>query len=487
MSFAVQDIFANRYKLLHRSSVSDSIETWKAEDIKTKSSITLRFANEAGNTVLNGLLLKEYLLLTQIRHHRLLMPLHFDEWENISYLVYPFPDGNSLKQNIQAEQFLNEEAATNLFIALLEGVQALHIEGVLHRNIQPSNIFLIKSQYIIGQFKRLNEITFGQQQELLPYSAPELFGEQPKYVAESDLFSIAVVVYYACSGILPWQGLGGLAILKGAVAPKLPNTFSENFSKQLIACMTIMPEERPSVHEIIQIFSNNPTIIVNKPEISISNNYSVIEKPMVDENIQPVEEKKRSRKPVFAIIILLLFISAVTTILFQKYSTISGLKVVTGKTQPELENVDSKEPITAALVLNENDFIIEEIISEVENTSSLDTTTSKPNIYTYKKRMLKPFRNEAGMYGYMGYKKKIIIEPVFEDVYQFSEHLAAVKSKNLWGYIDTTGDWIIKPQFVKAETFKNGVATVQKDGVNYLINTEGTCVTGCSSVSQQSF
>jgi hypothetical protein len=87
----------------------------------------------------------------------------------------------------------------------------------------------------------------------------------------------------------------------------------------------------------------------------------------------------------------------------------------------------------------------------------------------------------------MGYKKKIIIEPAFEDVFEFSGHIAAVKSKNLWGYIDTTGNWIIKPQFIKAETFKNGLATVQKDGINFTINTEGTCVTGCSSISKQSF
>ncbi len=486
MPFTAQDIFASRYKLLNRSSVSDSIETWKAEDIKTKSSITLRFANEAGNTVLNGLLLKEYLLLTQIRHHRLLMPLHFDEWESISYLVYPFPDGNSLKQNIQAEQFLNEEAATNLFLALLEGVYALHTEGVLHRNIQPSNIFLIKSQYVIGQFKRQNEITFGQQQELLPYSAPELFGEQPEYVAESDLFSVAVVVYYACSGILPWQGLGGLALLKGAVAPKLPNTFSENFSKQLIACMAIIPEERPSVHEIIQAFSNNRPVIVSEQETSILKINSVVEVPLVAENIQPVKEKKRNRKPVFVVIIFLLFTSAVITLLFQKKYTTPSTKVVAEKTQPALEKKKPKERINSALVLNENDTIPEGIISEADNTSSSDTTTSKPQKYTYKKRILTPFRNEAGMYGYMS-KEAIIIEPVFEDVFEFSEHLAAVKSKNLWGYIDTVGNWIIKPQFIKAETFKNGMATVQKDGVNYIINTEGTCVTGCSSISQQSF
>ena len=33
----------------------------------------------------------------------------------------------------------------------------------------------------------------------------------------------------------------------------------------------------------------------------------------------------------------------------------------------------------------------------------------------------------------------------------------------------------------------NGFVRNEKDGSVYMINSEGTCVTGCSSISQQSF
>jgi hypothetical protein len=44
----------------------------------------------------------------------------------------------------------------------------------------------------------------------------------------------------------------------------------------------------------------------------------------------------------------------------------------------------------------------------------------------------------------------------------FSEGLAAVKQGDLWGYIDTKGNLVIKPQFVRAEYFFDGMARVRK-------------------------
>jgi hypothetical protein len=251
--------------------------------------------------------------------------------------------------------------------------------------------------------------------------------------------------------------------------------------------MALAPEDRPSISDIIQTFSNNQPIVANEPKLSVSEINTVIETPVVTENIQPIKEKKRNRKPVFAFIIFILIFSITGVIFLRNYFNEPNTLSVKEKITPVIEKKQTDGSNVSELTLNENDSILEEAIVEVDTSTVIDTATSKPKKYAYKKRSLIPFRNEAGLYGYMGYKKKIIIEPAFEDVFEFSGHIAAVKSKNLWGYIDTTGNWIIKPQFIKAETFKNGLATVQKDGINFTINTEGTCVTGCSSISQQSF
>ena len=49
---------------------------------------------------------------------------------------------------------------------------------------------------------------------------------------------------------------------------------------------------------------------------------------------------------------------------------------------------------------------------------------------------------------------------------EFSEGLAAVQQGKLWGYIDTKGNMVIKPQFVRAEYFFDGLARVWKPGAH---------------------
>jgi hypothetical protein len=49
-------------------------------------------------------------------------------------------------------------------------------------------------------------------------------------------------------------------------------------------------------------------------------------------------------------------------------------------------------------------------------------------------------------------------EILFED---FSEGLANVRVNGLWGYIDKSGAFSIKPQFDSARRFSNGLALVQ--------------------------
>jgi hypothetical protein len=56
-----------------------------------------------------------------------------------------------------------------------------------------------------------------------------------------------------------------------------------------------------------------------------------------------------------------------------------------------------------------------------------------------------------------------VIPPEFEQVMPFSEGLAAVTmdaQDGAWGYIDTSGAWIIEPQFGHAKAFAHGLAEV---------------------------
>jgi hypothetical protein len=63
-------------------------------------------------------------------------------------------------------------------------------------------------------------------------------------------------------------------------------------------------------------------------------------------------------------------------------------------------------------------------------------------------------------------------------VRSFSEGLAAASPSDtpLWGFIDTTGTCVIEPQFLRAYSFSNGRAAVEKNGAFGYIDPDGEMV-----------
>ena len=53
----------------------------------------------------------------------------------------------------------------------------------------------------------------------------------------------------------------------------------------------------------------------------------------------------------------------------------------------------------------------------------------------------------GGKYGYMDKNGKMVIEPQFEEGFEFHEGIAIVKKDGKYGFIDKTGNFIIAPQF----------------------------------------
>ena len=81
------------------------------------------------------------------------------------------------------------------------------------------------------------------------------------------------------------------------------------------------------------------------------------------------------------------------------------------------------------------------------------------------------------LWGYVNSKGEYVISPRFDDAKDFYENMAIVSVGGKYGYIDTTGKYLINPQFDYAEYFpEDGLAVVKVDDKYGYIDKTGKYV-----------
>jgi hypothetical protein len=97
--------------------------------------------------------------------------------------------------------------------------------------------------------------------------------------------------------------------------------------------------------------------------------------------------------------------------------------------------------------------------SGYQNIYGINTEDQPGQLYRFSEGFGVIFK--YNMYGFIDTSGKIIASPVYDEVHPFSNGFAAVRHGNFWGYIDKTGKEIIPLQFKLAFSFsKEGLACV---------------------------
>ncbi len=124
--------------------------------------------------------------------------------------------------------------AKTVIKAVLKGLLALHDAGYIHRDIDPSNIFVTDGEQIklidFGICKQMKQLTTNDRQLTVAgafmgkpeYASPELaLGDLKHQNRTSDIYSMGVLLYQCMTGNVPFEGTR-FDILDKQVKEKLP-------------------------------------------------------------------------------------------------------------------------------------------------------------------------------------------------------------------------------------------------------------------------
>jgi serine/threonine protein kinase len=215
------------------------------EGYRTSDTYTLRFEREAQ-------------AVANLKHPNIITIFHFGRHEGLYYLVMEYVDGADLDTVSRNYTDNGELMPHNDVIRILDAIAAAldyaHSQGVIHRDVKPSNIMIERNGRPVltdfGLALRVSEGTVGESFGSPHYISPEQARNSANAVPQSDLYSLGIVAYELLTGAVPFDDPSPTALAVQHLIAPVPSarsfnrSLSEDVERVLNKILAKNPEER---------------------------------------------------------------------------------------------------------------------------------------------------------------------------------------------------------------------------------------------------
>ena len=256
--------------------------------------------------------------------------LDFFEINNTAYIVMEYLEGITLKQYLRENQRIAPEDLIELLVPLIESLDEIHSQGMIHRDISPDNIMVLPDGRIkLMDFGAARDYTeFGEKSlsiVLKPgYAPPEQYQTHGIQGPWTDIYALCATMYKCITGENPPDAIERVmddslkkisefgivippqeeaAIIKGmSVSAKDRYQDIKDFCEDLYGGYEEIPASENEEIEIEQV------LIKENVENKVKKKTSVQEVKSKTDNKKYRQQKKLSGKAVLAVILCILLV-----------------------------------------------------------------------------------------------------------------------------------------------------------------------------------
>jgi hypothetical protein len=222
------------YRLLKLLGAGGMGAVYEAEHPTTGHRVAVKLLSHrlASNTASIERFRQEGRLASQLVHPRCVFVLAADTDAGRPYIVMELMPGQTLKDLVDARGPLPFEEAVAHALDVVDGLAEVHLLGMIHRDVKPSNCFLTADGRVkVGDFGLSKSLAGPQSAHLtgsgaflgtILFASPEQIRGEPLDYA-SDVYSVCATLYYLLCGEAPFHHDSPTAALAKAISEDPPS------------------------------------------------------------------------------------------------------------------------------------------------------------------------------------------------------------------------------------------------------------------------
>jgi hypothetical protein len=261
-TLSASELVLGRYRPLQPLGSGGSGSVWLARDEQNGLDVALKIVAREGKAGVRAE--REAEAAARLRHPRCLRAYTYAEDDRNVYIAYEYVPGRTMRDRIRARE-LSDTDAVEVAAQLLEGLAHAHANGIVHRDVKPTNILVADGPELeirlldfgLAQFAEAETLTAaGDVPGTLAYISPErLAGEEASFGA--DVWGVGVLLWEALAGFHPFWTSSPVETARrietgapplASARPDLPRALLDAVDRSL----ALDPDRRPGALQLSQ-------------------------------------------------------------------------------------------------------------------------------------------------------------------------------------------------------------------------------------------